>query len=155
MKARQCFGLIAFLAAPIGSVLQAAGLENTNSTLQVPPVSGGLWGVFFQMMGALIFVVSIFVLGAWLFQKSRFFPVSKSGPAQLQILESRSLGYRNGLLVVGYNQQRFLLATSATGINLLSPLPDAGPTAMTGNVGTSFAGQLDAVQLDAARERKT
>ena len=106
--------------------------------------------MFFQMMGALIFVVSVFVLGAWLFQKSRLFPISRGGAAQLQILESRSLGYRNGLLVVGYNHQRFLLATSATGINLLTALPDVGPTAVTSNEGSSFAGKLDA-----ARDRKT
>lgn len=149
MKACRCFGLTVFLVAPMAVVLQGAGLESTNSNLQLSQPSGNLWGVFFQMIGALIFVVSIFILGAWLFQKSRFFPISKGGLAQLQILESKSLGYRNGLLVVAYNQHRFLLATSATGVCLLSPLPDAASNLVSGDNRSSFAGQLDA-----AKERK-
>ena len=42
---------------------------------------------------------------------------------QLQVLETRSLGHRHLLYVVGYQQQRLLLAASPAGITLVSHLP--------------------------------
>jgi len=40
-------------------------------------------------------------------------------------LETRSLGGRQTIHVIGYEQERFLIAASPTGINLLSHLPTA------------------------------
>ena len=45
--------------------------------------------------------------------------------AQLQIIETRSLGGRHALYVVGYQQQRLLLASSPAGVTLVSHLPGA------------------------------
>jgi flagellar biogenesis protein FliO len=44
-------------------------------------------------------------------------------------LEVRSLGARHALYVIGYAQQRFLIAASPTGVTLLSHLPTAENTA--------------------------
>jgi flagellar biogenesis protein FliO len=43
------------------------------------------------------------------------------GP-KLNILEVRSLGGRQALYVVGYEQERFLLAATPAGVNLVSHL---------------------------------
>ncbi len=145
MKVRRCFGLIAFLVAPFTVVLLAAGFESKTADLPLPQTSGSLWDVLFRMLAAFLFVISIFVLGAWLFKRSRLFSLYQGGSTQLRILESRSLGYRNSLFVVGYNQHRFLLAASATGVSLLSPLPDASPIAAKGSDLPSFSEQLNAV----------
>ncbi|MBI4659584.1 MAG: FliO/MopB family protein [Verrucomicrobia bacterium] len=145
MKACRCFGLAALLIVPI-AVAQAAGLEPTNSTSQAQPSSVSLLEAFLRMVAALVFVVSILILGAWFFKRSRFLSMYRSGPAQLQVLESRSLGYRNSLLVVGYHQHRFLLAATATGVSLLSQLPDAAATAAPSSDRTSFPEHLDAAQ---------
>jgi flagellar biogenesis protein FliO len=42
------------------------------------------------------------------------------------LLEVKSLGQRQAIYVVGYQQQRMLLASSPAGVTLLSHLPEAG-----------------------------
>jgi flagellar biogenesis protein FliO len=42
------------------------------------------------------------------------------------VLEVKSLGQRQAIYVVGYEQQRLLLASSPAGVTLLSHLPEAG-----------------------------
>lgn len=145
MKARRCFGLTSLYFASIAGAVQAADLISTNSTLPSPQSSDDLFVVLFKMAGAFIFVVSIFVLGVVLFKRSRFFSIYKSGPAQLKILETKPLGYRTNLVVVGYNQHRYLLAVSATGVSLLSPLPDSETKTETANSNPSFSEQLNSV----------
>lgn len=141
----RCFGLSALLLVSLTLATHAAVLD-TNSPPQLSPSSGDFLERSIQMMGAFIFVVSIFVLGAWLFKRSRFFNLYKGGSAQLQVLESRSLGYRNSLWVVGYDRQRYLLATSANGVSLVSALPDALPAAAANTEPSAFADQLKAAQ---------
>jgi flagellar biogenesis protein FliO len=46
----------------------------------------------------------------------------------LNVFETRSLGGKTALFVVGYEQERFLIASSPTGVNLLSHLPTAADT---------------------------
>jgi flagellar biogenesis protein FliO len=76
--------------------------------------------------GALILVIGVFLAGIWLFKNwSRF--VRQRGPApKLNILEVKSLGQRQAIYVIGYEQQRMLLASSPTGVSLVSHLPAAG-----------------------------
>ncbi|MBM3839815.1 MAG: hypothetical protein FJ398_17955 [Verrucomicrobia bacterium] len=146
MKAHcRCFGLSAWLILSL-TVAAPAAVVDTNAPSQFSSGSGDFLERFVQMLGAFIFVVSVFILGAWLFKRSRFFTLYKGSSSQLQVLENRSLGYRNSLWVVGYNQQRFLLATSATGVSLLAELPEALPAAETAPERSSFADQLKAAQ---------
>jgi flagellar biogenesis protein FliO len=56
----------------------------------------------------------------------------------LNVLEARSLGNRHTIYVVTCGDQRFLLGSSPTGLNLLSQLP-ATPTVTTTTVVTNPA----------------
>jgi flagellar biogenesis protein FliO len=145
MKARRCFGLIAFLAALLTVTTHGASLE-TNSVPRLSESSGYLMEKTIQTLGALIFVISILILGAWLFKRSRFFSLYKGSQSHLRVLESRSIGYRNSLLVVGYDQHRYLLAASSTGVSLLAALPDSESNDPPNTDGASFANQLNTAQ---------
>ena len=75
--------------------------------------------------GALILVIGLFFIGIWFLKNWRRF-VRPSGPApKLNVLEVKSLGQRQAIYVVGYEQQRLLLASSPAGVALLSHLPAA------------------------------
>ena len=78
-----------------------------------------------RVFGALILVVGIFLAGVWLFKNWQRFTVQKGRGPKLNVLEVRSLGQRQSLYVVGYEQQRMLLAASPAGITWLSHLPVA------------------------------
>jgi flagellar biogenesis protein FliO len=47
---------------------------------------------------------------------------------KLNVLESKSLGGRHVVYVVGYEEQRFLLGSSPTGIQMLAHLPEGEET---------------------------
>ena len=51
--------------------------------------------------------------------------VKKGGAPRLNVLEVKSLGQRQAIYVVGYEQQRMLLASSPAGVTLFSHLPTA------------------------------
>ena len=76
-----------------------------------------------RALGALVMVVGIFLAGVWLFRKGQGVAWRKAGRPKLAILETRSLGNRFAIYVVGYEDQRFLVGSSPTGLNLLSGLP--------------------------------
>ena len=76
-----------------------------------------------RVFGALILVVGIFLGGVWLFKNWQRFTVQKGAGPRLNVLEVRMLGQRQSLYVVGYQQQRMLLAASPAGITLVSHLP--------------------------------
>lgn len=88
-----------------------------------------------RIVGALALVTSLFLGGAWLFRNWQRLAAARTGqPRRLQVLEARSLGQRHSLFVVGYDDQRFLLASSPTGVAFLSHLaapdtPDTTPAA--------------------------
>ena len=78
-----------------------------------------------RALGALALVLGIFFGGVWLFRNGQRFAWRKGGAPKLAILESRTLGNRFAIHVVGYEQQRMLISSSPAGINLLSQLPSA------------------------------
>lgn len=94
------------------------------------------------MMAGLAFVLAVFFGGVWLLKNWQ--RVSRvRNKSKLNIFEARSLGPRQALYVVGYNQQRFLVAASQAGISLISALPTAEAALEeelpVTNVSTSFA----------------
>ena len=91
------------------------------STLALPDAGASV----FRVMGALILVIAVFLGGVWLFRNWQRLATKKSGGAKLNLLEVKSLGQRQSLYVVGYQQQRMLLASSPAGITLVSHLPAA------------------------------
>jgi flagellar biogenesis protein FliO len=78
-----------------------------------------------RVFGALIVVISIFFGGIWLFRNWQRLALRKGGAPRLNVIEVRSLGQRQALYVVGYDQQRMLLASSPAGVTLVSHLPAA------------------------------
>ena len=78
-----------------------------------------------RVFGALAFVLALFLGGVWLFRNWQRFIVQKGKAQKLTILEVKGLGHRHGLYLIGYQQQRLLLASSPTGVTLVSHLPDA------------------------------
>jgi flagellar biogenesis protein FliO len=76
-----------------------------------------------RVLGALVLVTAIFLGGVWLFRNWQRLAVRKGGAPRLNVLEVKSLGQRQALYVVGYDQQRMLLASSPAGVTLVSHLP--------------------------------
>ena len=75
--------------------------------------------------GAFIIVIALFLAGVWLFRNWQRLAVRRGNGAKLTLIEARPLGQRQTLYVVGYEQQRMLLASSANGVTLVSHLPAA------------------------------
>ncbi|MBC8244413.1 MAG: FliO/MopB family protein [Verrucomicrobia bacterium] len=77
-----------------------------------------------QLIGMLLLVLGLFAAFAWAVKRWRLLPQLRGAQNRLQILEVRSLGQRNSLMVVGYEEQRFLIGTSNAGLKLISQLPE-------------------------------
>ena len=120
----------------------AAGVEATN----LPPTMPGLPEVtssLLRIFGALLLVLALFFGGVWLFRNWQRVAGGGGRPIKLQILEMKAMGNRHALFVVGYEQQRLLVASSPTGITLLDRLPPAvGTESETVAAPVSFAETL-------------
>ena len=91
-----------------------------------PPAGSSMPEVGFSLLrliGALVLVLALFLGGVWLFKHWQRLTVLRGKAPKLHLLEVRSLGNRHALYVVGYEQQRLLLASSPTGVTLLTHLP--------------------------------
>lgn len=113
----------------------ASGAEVLEPTLWIatnrPVASADLPEVtfpLFRVFGALALVLALFVAGAWLFRHGAGLSRGRARSARLRVLEMRPLGSRHALFVVGYDEQRMLVASSPAGITLLDRLP-AEPSA--------------------------
>jgi flagellar biogenesis protein FliO len=111
-----------FLQAAIGAFAESVVSTNISGLPGALPDTGAS---VVRVLGALALVVGIFLGGVWLFRNWQRFTVQKGGGPRLNVLEVRSLGQRQSLYVVGYQQQRMLLAASPAGITLVSHLPVA------------------------------
>jgi flagellar biogenesis protein FliO len=126
-RAQKHFTTVAALVFICALSVLSASAQSTNSILapisttstSLPDTGASLFRVF----GALILVIAVFLGGVWLFRNWQRFATQKGGAAKLNLLEVKSLGQRQALYVVGYQQQRMLLASSPTGITLVSHLP--------------------------------
>lgn len=90
-----------------------------------PVAAGSIIFSLVRMFGALALVLALFAGGLWLFKNWQRFATRKAQAAKLSVLEVKSLGHRQALYVVGYEQQRLLLAASPAGVTMLTPLPAA------------------------------
>lgn len=98
----------------------------TTNALPVLPSSGGSAAVsVFRVIGALCLVFAVFFGGTWLFRNWARFNPARAGQRKLHLLEARSLGGRQSVLVVAYDKQRFLIGSTPQGMTLLSHLPEA------------------------------
>jgi len=103
------------------------GIEQPRESYE--PKTGGVTGVFMRLLGAMAIVISILLLGAWWFRKSRLIGLMPASQAHLKIIETRSLASRHALHVVEYGEQRFLIADSPAGTNFLTNLDEVADKA--------------------------
>jgi flagellar biogenesis protein FliO len=92
----------------------------------VSPISSALPDMgasLLRVAGALVLVIAVFLGGVWLFKNWQRLTLRKGVAPKLNVLEVRSLGQRQAIYVVAYEQQRMLLASSSAGVTLLSHLP--------------------------------
>jgi flagellar biogenesis protein FliO len=102
-----------------------------------------------RVMGALALVIGLFLGGVWFFKNWQRLTIQRGRAPKLSVLETRSLGGRHAIYVIGYEQERFLISSSPGGVNLLSHLPPATGNETVTNAGTpstpSFAQALSQV----------
>ena len=107
----------------IGLLALASTSFGAEAVMAPPPPSIGF--SVLRMIGALCLVFSLLFAGVWIYRNSARFAPGRSRNSKLRVLESRALGHRHSIFVVGYDNQRLLLSTSPTGVTMLSHLPEA------------------------------
>jgi flagellar biogenesis protein FliO len=129
-------------------ILDSAFAETTNSAAASPMASAlstpDIGVSVLRVTGALALVIGIFLAGVWLFRNWQRLAVRRGRAPKLNVLEMRSLGGRQAIYVVGYEQERFLLASSPAGVNFLTHLPAAAgePEAEEAKPAVSFSNAL-------------
>jgi flagellar biogenesis protein FliO len=111
------------LAGLIAGTMNGAVFAQSNN---LPPLDSPLPDtgmVALRLLSALALVLALFLGGVWCFRHWQRLFLLKGKSPKMNILEVRALGHRHALYVVGYEQQRLLLATSPTGVSLISHLP--------------------------------
>lgn len=111
--------VICLSALPVFAQTNSAAVPLLSPSL--PDAGGSVLRVF----GALALVIGIFLGGVWLFKNWQTLAAKRGRAPKMSVLETRSLGGRHALHVVGYEQERFLIASSPGGVNLVSHLPGA------------------------------
>lgn len=138
-----CFFASALLAGLHSAAAQTTNVLNPTNALHLSPPLADVGASLGRVMLALALVLGIFLGGVWLFRNWQRLTLHRGQSPKLNVLEARSLGGRHALYVVGYDQERFLVAASPTGINLLSHLPQAEEGAIsTAPLPPSFAHAL-------------
>jgi flagellar biogenesis protein FliO len=116
--------VIVWLTCLIAGPFSGALAQATNSPAFRPELPNvGLSAI--RAFAALAIVLAVFFGGVWLYRNGQRLAWRRTGSPRLNILESRTLGNRYALYVVGYEQQRFLVGSSPAGLGLISPLPPA------------------------------
>jgi flagellar biogenesis protein FliO len=106
-------------AQTFGQITNSAAVPLTAPSLPDTSLS------VFRVFGSLALVIGLFLGGVWLFRNWQRLVSQRGRAPKLNILETRSLGGRHTVHVIGYEQQRFLIASSPGGVNLVSHLPVA------------------------------
>jgi len=84
-------------------------------------------------------VIGLFLGGVWMVRNWQRVGGPGARSTKLSVLESRSLGNRQAIYVVGYERERFLIASSPGGVNLLSHLTTATEEESASAAGSSPA----------------
>lgn len=118
------FPLAAFVFSIAPTAFSAEATNSPALPLTLPQLPDAGPSVL-RVMGALALVLGIFLGGAWLYRNWTRLTVQRGRAPKLNVIETRPLGGKHALYVIGYEQERFLLASSPAGVNLLSHLPAA------------------------------
>ncbi len=139
--------MISVAVVPLLLAHSVFAAETTNSlslggTNTLPDIGASLG----RVMLALAVVLGVFLGGVWLFRNWQRLVVQRGRAPRLNVLEVRSLGGRHALYVVGYEQERFLIAASPAGVHLVSHLQpgaeEAAPAKKEAPSQLSFAQSL-------------
>lgn len=103
--------------------LTAHGQTNVVSTPVIAPVLPDAGVSLLRVAGAMALVIGIFLGGVWLFRNWRRLALQQGRGPKLQVLETRPLGGRHAVYILAYEQQRFLISASPSGVSFLSHLP--------------------------------
>jgi len=114
---------IPWLPATLNGAAQVTNQMSLSTSLPTAMPDVGL--SLIRVLGALALVLGIFLGGVWLFRNWQRLVIHRGRAPRLNVLEVRSLGGRHALYVVGYEQERFLIASSPAGVSLLSHLQSA------------------------------
>ncbi len=123
-------------------------LHAADPDLAVPAQLPDTGAALIRVIGALLLVFSILFAGVWLMKNWQRLTMRKGNTRKLRMLEAQSLGGRQAVYVVAYEQQRFLVAASNSGISLLSHLPEMDVETLekdTTNAPPSFMQALQSV----------
>ena len=101
------------------TMVVALGAENSSAS-SMPSMGAAV----FRMIGSLALVIALFFAAAWIFRNMHRFKAAGANQRKLQVLEGKSLGPRQAVYVVAYEQQRLLIGASAQGLTLLTHLPE-------------------------------
>jgi flagellar biogenesis protein FliO len=115
----------AVLVCPFLCGLTAYGQTNSVAAPLIVPALPDAGVSLLRVAGALALVIGIFLGGVWLFKNWQRLALQQGGGPKLKVLETRPLGGRHAIYVLAYEQQRFLVSSSPSGVNLLSHLPAA------------------------------
>jgi flagellar biosynthetic protein FliO len=115
-----------FLGFAAGFAADDLLADDHRTALAAPPFPDAGMSLL-RVTGALALVLGLFLGGVWLFKNWQRLAAQRGRQPRLSILESRSLGARQAVFVVAYEQQRFLVAASPAGVSLLSHLPETDP----------------------------
>lgn len=113
------------------------------------PAGPSLAGSLLRLLGGLLVVFGIFLGVIWLLKRAPMLARKGGDTRKLNVLEVRTLAPRQALYVIGYQRQRYLLASTPTGVSLLTALPAAESDEMPDGNNTSAgfaAALLQAVQ---------
>ena len=122
------FRLLLLAILVVGSISVEAA-TSTNAVAPITATGSSTAASVFRMIGALCLVFALFFGAAWLFRNWSRLQGGRSPQRKLHVLEARTLGARQSILVVAYEKQRFLLGTTPQGITLLSALPETQESA--------------------------
>jgi flagellar biogenesis protein FliO len=113
---------IAFITATSAFAADTNGLAPVKLEVPALPSAGPS---ILRVMGALALVLGIFFGGVWLYRNWQRLTIQRGRTPKLNVVETRPLGGKHALYVIGYEQERFLVSASPTGVSLLTHLPTA------------------------------
>ena len=134
---RYLLGAAAFLCG-LPTFAHAA---DVTSPAPLPEVGSSILRLF----GALIFVVALFLAGAWGLRRWQQTQRQQTVGPRLVVIDVQALGARQTLYVIGYEKQRFLIGSSATGLSLITHLPESDSEAVAPSAPVSFAAAFQQV----------
>jgi flagellar biogenesis protein FliO len=115
--------MVVLILIVLQRVCHAEGTSAVAAAQALPDASFSVLRVF----GSLLLVLALFFCGVWVFRNWQRLAARNGHSPRLNILESKSMGNRQSIFVVGYDERRFLVSSSPSGVQMLTPLPDGEP----------------------------